>query len=142
MIAWVIFAVLQAIAAIHILWAFGVYWPARSGKELSAMVAGVQNPNTMPPTALTIFVAGCFSAMGIAALWAAGVIDLPWLAAIQGKLALLLAAIFVGRGVLTYMPFGPLTKACEPFRTLDRRAFAPLGIFLGLGFLWLALMVG
>lgn len=139
MIAWVIFVVLQTIAAIHILWAFGVYWPASSGKELSAMVAGVQNPSTMPPTVLTIFVAGCFSAMGIAALWEAGVIDLPWLAALQGKIALLLTVIFIGRGVLTYLPFGPLAKASEPFRTLDLQAFAPLSICLGLGFLWLAL---
>ncbi len=139
MVAWAIFTVLQMIAAIHILWAFGVYWPARSGKELSAMVAGVQNPDTMPPTALTVVVAGCFSAMGIAALWEAGMIDLPWIAVLQGKIAVLLTVIFIGRGVLTYLPIGPLTKACEPFRTYDRRAFAPLSLCLGLGFLWLAL---
>ncbi len=135
MIAWLIFGVLQVIAAIHVLWAFGVYWPANSAKQLAAMVAGVQKPKAMPPAALTIFIAGCFSVMGTVALWEAGRIDILWLAGVQGKIAPVLAVIFIGRGVLTYLPFGPLTKACEPFRTFDRKAFAPLCICLGVSFL-------
>jgi len=49
-----------------------------------------------------------------------------------------LVAVFLGRGIATYVP-SPLAAAVEPFRTLDRRVYAPLCVALGGGFLLLAL---
>ena len=50
-----------------------------------------------------------------------------------------LVVVFAGRGFATYLPT-PLAQAVEPFRTLDRRFYAPLCLSLGIGYLLIALV--
>ncbi len=134
-----VFLTLQAVAFIHLGWAFGMSWPAASRDALGAMVVGVPEGTPMPSRGLTILVAMGISAAGWLALWGAGWFSLggldglrPWALAAAG-------VIFTLRGVMTYLPFGPLQASVEPFRSLDRLYFAPLIWLLAAGF-WLLLV--
>jgi drug/metabolite transporter (DMT)-like permease len=52
-----------------------------------------------------------------------------------------LAAIFLLRGVASYLPFGPIGDTVEPFRTLNIRYYGPLILSIGVGYLSLLLSV-
>ncbi len=135
LISYVIFTVLAVVSIVHIGWAFGMAWPAKSRAELPAMVAGVPNSNPMPPAALTLIVAAGIFGFGIAAIWGVGMISLGALDPYRGWVLLTITAIFALRGVATYLPFGPLQASVQPFRTLDLRYFAPLCLLLAAGYL-------
>lgn len=129
-----LFTVLQLIALVHFGWAFGMAWPAKQRAALGAMVVGSPPSTPMPSTALTIAAASAISGLGFTALWGAGYFTLPIIEAFKGWALCLVAAVFLLRGIATYLPFGPLQAAVEPFRTLDRRYFAPLCLLLSAGF--------
>lgn len=132
-----IFVVLGAVAFIHVLWGFGMTWPAQDGQTLSDMVVGTKDAAFMPGLLLTLIVAAGIAMAGVFALWGGGVISL-WLPTWMRTASLaVLAAIFLVRGAVTYLPFGPLADTVEPFRTLDYRYFAPLILAIGLGYLML-----
>jgi len=135
LISYSIFAVLSAISVMHIGWALGMAWPAKSCADLPAMVVGIPKGSPMPPAAATLVVAAGIFGLGMAALWGAGVFSLGALNSYCGWVLLAIAAIFALRGVATYLPFGPLQASVEPFRTLDRRYFAPLCLLLASGYL-------
>ena len=48
LLATLMFLVLAAIAAIHILWAFGLRWPVESERDLVALVVGTTDRTQMP----------------------------------------------------------------------------------------------
>jgi len=135
LISYTIFTVLSVVFVVHIGWAFGMAWPAKSRADLPAIVAGVPKGSPMPPAVLTLVVAVGIFGLGIAALWGAGVFSLGALNSYRGWVLLAIAAIFVLRGVATYLPFGPLQASVQPFRTLDLRYFAPLCLLLASGYL-------
>ncbi len=137
MISYGIFAVLASVSALHIGWAFGMAWPAKTRAELSIMVVGTPESSPMPPVWLTLAVAAAILALGVAALWGAGLV--AGLAAYRPWAMLAIAAVFALRGVVTYLPFGPLQASVQPFRRLDRRYFAPLCLLLAVGYLALYL---
>ncbi len=130
-----IFVVLGATAILHILWGFGMTWPARDGQGLSDMVVGTKGATIMPGLLLTLAVAVGIAAAGAIALWGGGVIALPLPTWMRTTSLAVLAAIFLLRGIATYLPFSPLANTVEPFRTLDMRYYAPLILATGLGYL-------
>ncbi len=135
-----VFLTLQAVALLHLGWAFGMSWPAASRDALGAMVVGVPEGTPMPSRGLTILVAMGISAAGWLAPWGAGWFSLGGLDGLRLWALLGAVAIFALRGGLTYMPFGPLQASVEPFRSLDMRFFAPLCLVLALGYL--AILLG
>jgi hypothetical protein len=130
-----IFVVLGATAIIHIMWGFGMKWPARDDQGLSDMVVGTKGATFMPGLLLTLVVAGGIAAAGVFALWGGGVIALPLPTWMRTASLAVLAAIFLLRGIATYLPFGPLADTVEPFRTLDMRYYAPIILVIGMGYL-------
>ncbi|NOR63947.1 MAG: DUF3995 domain-containing protein [Rhodobacteraceae bacterium] len=110
-------------------------WPAKQRVLLVPMVVGLPEGTPMPPAALTVVVAIAISSLGVVALWGAGGIALPVFEGLKGWALISVAAIFAIRGVMTYLPFGPLKATVEPFRTLDFRYFAPLCLLLAAGYL-------
>lgn len=135
LISWIIFLILSVVSGVHIGWALGMAWPAQSRAKLVSMVAGVAEGNPMPPAWLTFAVALAIFGLGSAAIWGAGVFSAGVMDAFKGWVLLAIAAVFFLRGALTYMPFGPLRSAVQPFRALDLRYFAPFCLLLAAGYL-------
>ncbi len=137
LIPYCIFVVLAAVSALHVGWAFGMAWPAKTRAGLPAMVVGTPEGSSMPPAWLTLAVAAAILALGVAALWGAGMV--AGLTAYRPWVMLAMAAVFALRGMATYLPFGPLQASAQPFRRLDRHYFAPLCLLLAAGYLALYL---
>ena len=52
-IAWCIFIVLTAIAAIHVAWGFGTRWPRKTEAELVTTVSGMDGTRCLRPSVLS-----------------------------------------------------------------------------------------
>lgn len=135
LISFAIFIVLQLIALVHFGWAFGMAWPAKHREALPMMVVGLPEGTPMPAPAVTVLVAIAISSLGMVALWGAGVANIGAFEGVKGWALICVAAIFGMRGVMTYLPFGPLKAAVQPFRSLDLRFFGPLCLMLATGYL-------
>lgn len=138
LVALLILLLLEAVALLHLYWAFGGLWPGQSEAQLVRMVVGVDH-GRMPPRGLTIAVAG---AIALAGLWPALYLAGPaspiplWLARLgMGALA----AIFLARGAFSYLPWAWREQRDLPFYRLNRRIYAPLILAIGLGYLSLLL---
>lgn len=130
-----IFAVLSVTAAIHVLWGLGGTWPLRTTQELINAAVGAKGVTRMPGMWLTLMVAVGITAAGVFALWGGGVVELPLPLWMRTTSLAVLAAIFLLRGVASYLPVGPLSDTVEPFRTLNFRYYGPLILAIGVGYL-------
>ena len=130
-----IFVILTATAGIHVLWGVGSTWPLRDKQALVNAVVGAKGMTQMPAAWLTLMVAGGVAAAAVIALWGAGVVGLPLPAWVRPTSLAVLAAIFLLRGMVSYLPFGPIADTVEPFRSLDMRYYAPLILLIGGGYL-------
>ncbi len=136
-----VFVILLATASIHVLWGFGGTWPLRTKQELINAVVGAKGMTRMPGKFLTLLVAVGIAAAGVFALWGGGVVDLPLPSWMRIASLAVLAAIFLLRGVASYLPFGPIGDTVEPFRTLNMRYYGPLILAIGVGYLSLLLSI-
>ena len=121
---------LIVIAAIHLLWALGYWWPIKDEAALASAVVGTKGITQMPGAAATSLVV---VALLFAAAW-------PWFPAGTFKsLGLLgIALVFQIRAVLAYAPFWKRNSPEQPFRRLDETYFAPLCMVFGVIFMILA----
>ena len=131
-IAWCIFIVLAAIAAVHVAWGAGMRWPGKTEAELVTTVVGHRSdkmpaPNQCYLAALAIFIPGAI------ALLLAGLMQTPlppWLVLLAGAGA---ALVFAGRGIAGYVPAWRARHPREPFASLDRQYYSPLCLLLAAG---------
>ena len=141
-LAWSLFAVLVAIAALHLYWAAGGMWPAHDEHGLARMVVGAAN-EAMPPKALTIVVALVIATAAFVPLWVAGLLSLPFDGALPSwaRTTVCFAGglVFGLRGSVGLTPQWARLLPKEPFASLNRRFYSPLCIGLGLGFAAIAL---
>jgi hypothetical protein len=128
--------VLGLVALLHAYWGLGGLWPGESEADLIARVIG-DGRRHMPPRPVTWIVA-CL--IGIAAIWPL-ILDLRtlpfpvnWLATAGG---LVLALVFLGRGVAGYTPGWRRGHSAEPFASLDRSYYSPLCLVIGAAFAYL-----
>lgn len=123
---------LLAVSTAHLMWSFGRTWPIRNEKLLAQTVVGFKDIERMPPrlaslaVAVATFAAGCF-ALALADHDSGG-----WPLNLVG---LLLAAVFLARGIVGFTPWWATVTPEPNFRLNDRRVYSPLCLFLGLGFL-------
>lgn len=88
----------------------------------------------MPPTGLTvaaallIFIAGLLPLMFVSGAPSGLPANVAWMG------MLLLAGIFLVRGILAFVPFFRSRHWQEPFSTLDRRFYGPLCLVIGVGY--------
>jgi hypothetical protein len=132
-IAWCIFIVLTAIAAVHVAWGFGVRWPRKTEAELVTTVIGHRR-DTMPPPPHCYLAATAIFIPGAIALMLAGLVQTPWprwLILLAGAGA---ALVFAGRGIAGYVPAWRARHPREPFASLDRHYYSPLCLMLAAGF--------
>ena len=126
-------ALTLTLAGLHILWGIGFWWPIRNEELLVRSVVGYKGATRMPgpiPCALVavglIFAANfAWFPMGWMRHWGL------WISAV----------VFLGRGSLAYTPFWRKMTPQKPFSTLDRTRYGPLCLFLGTGYLLLAMGV-
>jgi hypothetical protein len=133
LVAGLIFVVLSVTALLHIAWAFGVTWPARDEQALVNAALGVEGASRMPSRSLTLVVAGGMIAAAIIALWGANVFSLPlpdWICTMG---LATLTAIFLLRGIVTYLPV-PM-PVVQPFYRLNQIYYSPLILAIGVGYL-------
>lgn len=131
-VAWCIFIVLTAIAAVHVAWGGGVRWPRKTEAELVTVVIGhrsdrMPSPNQCYLAALAIFIPGAI------ALMLAGLVQTPlppWLVILAGAGP---ALVFAGRGIAGYVPAWRARHPREPFASLDRHYYSPLCLLLAAG---------
>ncbi len=137
LIPWILLTALSLIAALHLLWATGSTWPLDDPAQFARTFVGIESDRATPGAAITTAVALLIFAAGVLPVWVAGHISLP-LPSWCGPVSMwVLVAVFGLRGLSTYAL--PNLPRAEPFKSLDRRYFAPLCLLLGAGFLSLAL---
>jgi len=137
LIAAFMFIALLAVSTAHFLWSIGRTWPIRSEKLLAQTVVGTAGIERMPPRLASFAVAAATFVAGIAALALAdhdggG----QWLTVAGFGFALL----FLARGIVGYTAWWAARTPEPNFRLNDRRVYSPLCLFLGLGFLALAIL--
>lgn len=127
--------VLAAIGGVHVYWAFGGVWPAKTRVELADTVIGHQEmPGSLPTIIVAILMFG-LAAFGPILVWGDGAF-IAW--TIVKWMTWAIAAVFFLRALATFvMPW--FIEANQPFRRLDKKIYAPLCILLGIGFLCLGL---
>lgn len=131
------FVPLLMVAFAHLLWSFGNTWPIRDEALLARTVIGSPGVSKMPNRLLMFAVAVLIFAAGIVALSLADHSSGGWWLTALG---VLLAAIFLGRGALSYSAGWRARFPTEPFATLDRKNYGPLCFWIGAGFLILVVM--
>jgi len=131
------FVPLLMIALAHFLWAFGSTWPIRNETLLAQTIIGTPGATRMPNRFVTFVVSILVLAAGIVALALADHTSGGWPLTALG---VILAAIFIGRGIVGYTPGWRARFPTEPFATLDRKNYSPLCLWIGAGFLILVAM--
>jgi Protein of unknown function (DUF3995) len=137
LIALLVFVTLAAIALLHLAWGLGSAFPCKDRTRLAQTVIGRRGEAGMPPDASSLCVG---SAIFLAALWP--LMMQGWIftfvpAALQGFGALVLTAVFIGRGIVGLTPWFRRLLPEEPFVTLNRNYYCPLCIALGLCYLFI-----
>ncbi len=135
MIAIIIFTILTLVACIHIIWANGIFWPAKDEHSLVQMVIGDPNMRQMHSAKLTYFLAIAFIIAAIIALWGGNIIALPIPLWIREFSLFILAFIFGTRGLAPFMIAKQLGEKTEPFKTLDRILYAPIYLIISIGYI-------
>ena len=118
-------AVFSVVAAIHTLWGFGFWFPLRDEAKLVRSVVGAKDATRMPGPIPCALVAGALVAV---------VMSLTAEPSCPRDILLGLAAlVLILRGLLSWVPLWRRMAPREPFATLDRYAYGPLSLLLGLG---------
>ncbi len=131
------FVPLLMVAYAHLLWSIGRTWPIRNETLLAQTVVGTPGITHMPNRLVTFVVSMLILAAGIVALALADHSSGGWWLTLLGAV---LAAVFIGRGVLGYTAGWRARFPTEPFATLDRKNYSPLCLWIGAGFLILVVM--
>ncbi|WP_307482270.1 DUF3995 domain-containing protein [Microbacterium trichothecenolyticum] len=123
---------LAGVSVLHVMWASGSPWPAKSKKQLGEAVIGSDGP--MPGVTPTLVVAGGTAAAALLASGALGEGPARRLA-LRGMGAVMAMRAVIGGG-LALAAMG-LPAPGRTFRDLDNRLYRPFAALLGVS-LWLA----
>ncbi|MEO6394854.1 MAG: DUF3995 domain-containing protein [Devosia sp.] len=136
-VAALIFIPLLAAGVAHLLWALGATWPIRDRLLLAQTVVGTPGVTRMPNRFLTLIVAIAILAAGVLALSLADQSSGGMLLTGAG---VVLALLFVTRGIVGFTPVWRNRFPTEPFAALDRKTYSPLILIIGIGFLILVIL--
>jgi hypothetical protein len=131
--------VLLLITTLHVYWGIGGIWPGRDATSCARAVVGFRGIDEMPTPFACFAVAAC---LGLATLWPMaleGVFATPFPKAGLAATSLLIALVFLGRGIIGFTPWWRRLASEQPFARLDLRYYSPLCLALGLGFAVLAI---
>ncbi|KKC37468.1 hypothetical protein WH87_11855 [Devosia epidermidihirudinis] len=137
LIAAFMFIALLAVSFAHFLWSIGRTWPIRNEKLLAQTVVGTAGVERMPPRLASFGIAVLLLVAGVFALALADHDGGGQLLTVCG---FGLALVFLARGVVGYTSWWAAQTPEPNFRLNDRRVYSPLCLFLGVGFVALAIM--
>lgn len=135
-LASLIFIPLLAISMVHMLWAFGSTYPAKTQKVLVRTVAGFKGVEKMPPRLASLAVS---LATFFAGLWALALTD-PSTSLILTGGGVVLTFVFLARGLVSYTSWWRALTPEQPFARFDVKVYGPLCLFIAVGFGWLTLL--
>ncbi|MCF6121224.1 DUF3995 domain-containing protein [Mesorhizobium muleiense] len=131
--------VLLLITTLHVYWGIGGIWPGSDAGSCARAVVGFRGVDEMPAPFASFAVAAC---LGLATLWPLaleGVFATPFPKAGLAATALLIALVFLGRGIAGFTPWWRRLAPEQPFARLDVGYYSPLCLVVGLGFAVLAI---
>ncbi|WP_420860189.1 DUF3995 domain-containing protein [Marivivens marinus] len=119
------------IAAIHLMWALGLWFPLRDERRMVAAVVGFREATRMPgPIPCSLVVVGLLFAAS-APWWGGGMVRQTVLWACT--------VVFGVRGVLAYTRWWRWLTPQQPFARNDKWIYGPMCLGLSIGYLVLAL---
>jgi hypothetical protein len=133
-IAVLIALVLYGASFLHFYWALGGRWPARDEETLARTVVGTKGIRRMPPRWLTLVVSLLILLAGMWPLFWTGQLGTPFSLPVLRAGMMVLAFVFLARGVAGFTPAFRARHCEEPFATLDRNYFTPLVLIVGILF--------
>jgi hypothetical protein len=134
-------AVLGIAGLVHLAWAFGSTFPCANEQELARAVVGRRGITRMPSAAASAFVALCLLGASLWALLLGRLVEAPvsdWLIAPGG---LVLASVFLLRGVTGILPTFEQALPEQPFLRLNRLFYSPLCLLIGVTLVGLTMMM-
>jgi hypothetical protein len=135
-VASIVFVILLAVGLAHLMWSIGSRWPIKDPELLARTVMGRPGVTRLPRL-VSLVVAIVTLAAGVFALSLADHDAGAWWLTLIG---VVLAAVFLGRGVFGYSAAFRSRYSLEPFATNNRRVYSPLCLVVGAGFLILVIM--
>ena len=132
-IAWSLFTVLAAISALHAVWATGRTWPVADKSQFVKTFVGIEGAEKFPGPVLTGVVVLLIAVAALLTLWAAELLQLPLPSSLKPIVLWALFAVFFLRGISTYAL--PNLPRAQPFKSLDRRYYAPLCLLIAAAYL-------
>lgn len=133
-LAFALSAILIVITSLHVYWGIGGIWPGTDAASCARAVVGVKGVQEMPTPFACFAVAAC---LVLATLWPLalmGVFATPFPQGGLAGAAVLIAMIFLGRGLLGFTPWWRRLTPEQPFTRLDRLFYSPLCLLIGAGF--------
>lgn len=132
--------VLLAAGLLYLLWAAGVTFPFASEQALARALIGRRGVTRVPSRAAFVYLAVLLIAAALAAFLLGGYSQaVPQSKPFLAPVGLLLALVFLGRGVAGVLPAFERAAPEQPYLSLNRRIYSPLCFAAGLGFLFLTL---
>ena len=132
--------VLVAAGLLYLLWAAGVTFPFASEQALARALIGRRGITRVPSRAAFVYLAVLLIAAALAAFLLGGYSQaVPQSKPFLAPVGLLLALVFLGRGVAGVLPAFERAAPEQPYLSLNRRIYSPLCFAAGLGFLFLTL---
>jgi len=132
--------VLVAAGLLYLLWAAGVTFPFANEQSLARSLIGRRGITRVPSRAAFVYLAVLLFAAALAAFLLGGYSEaVPQSKPFLAPVGLLLAFVFLGRGVVGVLPAFERAAPEEPYLSLNRRIYSPLCVLAGLGFLFLTL---
>ena len=132
--------VLVAAGLLYLLWAAGVTFPFASEQALARALIGRRGITRVPSRAAFVYLAVLLIAAALAAFLLGGYSQaVPQSKPFLAPVGLLLALVFLGRGVAGVLPAFERAAPEQPYLSLNRRIDSPLCFAAGLGFLFLTL---
>lgn len=122
--------ILVVIAALHVLWGLGYWFPIKDEAALARAVVGFAGAQKMPG-AVPCAVVAVALLLAVMCLW--------WPPSLLRSIAVgAIGTVFLARGTAAFTPIWRKLTPTEPFATLDRKYYGPLCLAQGLGF-WISL---
>ena len=133
-LAFALSAVLLLVTALHVYWGIGGVWPGHDAASCARAVVGTRDVREMPSTFACFAVAAC---LVLATLWPLalmGVFATPFPQQGLAATSVMIAFVFLGRGLLGFTPWWRRQTPEQPFARLDRLYYSPLCLLVGAGF--------
>lgn len=131
---------LAAASLLYFLWAAGVNLPFANEQALARSIIGRRGITRVPSRRTFAYLGVLLLAAAAAAFFLGGFSEqVPRSKPFLAPVGLLLALVFLGRGIAGILPAFERAAPEQPYLTLNRRIYSPLCALAGLGFLFLTI---